>query len=65
MVSGGPKPPRLTSSKTIAYGTLVREADPDFTLRSQKLPEYEVTSNSKKGGIKIFEGYYKTRGPYA
>jgi hypothetical protein len=64
MPSGGPRPPRLTSSKTIGYKTLVIEKDPDFAIRSQKVPEYEVTSN-KKGGKRIFEGYYKARGPYA
>ena len=64
MVSGGPRPPRLTSSKTIAYGTIVREKDPDFALKSQKVDEYEVSSN-KKAGRRIFQGYYKSRGPYA
>lgn len=65
MVSGGPKPPRLTSSKTIGYKTLVLEKDADFALRSQKVPEYEVTSPKRRNGVKIFEGYYKSRGPYA
>lgn len=64
MTSGGPRPPRLTSSKTIGFKTLVLEKDPDFALRSQKVPEYEVTSPKRAKGVKVFEGYYKSRGPY-
>lgn len=68
MPSGGPRPPRLTSSKTIGYKTLVLEKDPDFSVRSQKVPEYEMSASGRgKGGVagtRLFEGYYKTRGPY-
>lgn len=62
---GGIRPPRLTSSKRIAYKTLVLEKDPDYALRSQKVPEYEMPSNAKGKGVRIFEGYYRSRGPYA
>lgn len=66
------RPPSLTSSKTVGFKQLILEKDADFAIRSQKLPEYEFTSNGRsKGdpngntGIRLFQGYYRSRGPYA
>ena len=64
MASGGPKPPRQRRERVDPYIRFVRDADPDFTRAAELVPEYEFSSN-KKSGTRLFEGYYKRRGPYA
>lgn len=63
MVSGGPKPPRLTRYSSEDYTTKVLKKDPNWLRDSQENVEYEMSSNGPQP--RTFKGFYRSRGPYA
>lgn len=63
MTSGGPKPPKLTRYTSETYVSIVLRRDPNYARESQEDVEYEMSS--PKAGVRIFKGFYKSRGPYA
>lgn len=55
-------PPDLTRYREQSYVALVRQRDDDFNRAANKVVEYEMPK--PRGGIRKFEGWYKTRGAY-
>lgn len=63
----------MPNTRTISWTAIVQAHDPDWQQKNLNPIEYEFTAPwgpgldpaTHQNGIRIFRGFYQTRGPYA